>query len=125
MSVKFTPGPHPTSRSSSAVFLPSSTHSPAQLPQPQSQSQSQSQPLPESPSPSSPIRFSARRAPDVSSPSDLERQPLLPPQQLNRGKTFYPIVVAVLVLIVLGVVVFGGWRLGKGEGGGRWPGGPH
>jgi len=30
-----------------------------------------------------------------------------------------------MLWIVLVIVVLGGWRLGAGEGGGRWPGGPH
>ena len=56
---------------------------------------------------------------------DPERQPLIPAAELNRNRSFYPVVVGVVVAIIFGLFVgFGGWRLGQGTGGGRWPGGP-
>ncbi|WWD20214.1 hypothetical protein CI109_104690 [Kwoniella shandongensis] len=124
MSVKFTPGPHPTSRSSSSVFLPSSHHLPPTqtgINEPDLQTHST-----DSTAPNSPIRFTTSHSHrHASSPSEAERQPLLPPRQLNRSTTFYTVLGTVLVMLLVGVVVFGGWQLGKGEGGGRWPGGPH
>lgn len=57
---------------------------------------------------------------------DPERQPLIGTGELNRRSVFYPVIVGVVVVIGFGLVVgFGGWRLGMGEGGRRWPGGPH
>jgi hypothetical protein len=64
---------------------------------------------------------------DTFSPvEDPERQPLIPTTELNRNRVFYPVAVGVAVVVTFGLVVgFGGWRLGQGTGGGRWPGGPH
>lgn len=70
-----------------------------------------------------------RRASDYSSytsPDDPERQPLITAGELNQRKTGLPVLMGVVVFILLGFMIgFGGWRLGKGAGGDRWPGGPH
>ncbi|EIW71625.1 hypothetical protein M231_07431 [Tremella mesenterica] len=57
---------------------------------------------------------------------DPERQPLISTSELGRRRTYVPIVLSVLGLVIFGILVgFGGWKIGKGEGGGRWPGGPY
>ncbi|KAL7425025.1 hypothetical protein Q5752_000713 [Cryptotrichosporon argae] len=124
MSVKFTPGPHPAGKPRYAS------------PYPISNEPSASEPCsgPASPTAltSSPQQLSfstrgrviddgiARRG----SRRDPERQPLLAPVELRVARITYPIVIAVLVVVLLVIVGIGGWRLGKGAGGGRWPGGP-
>ena len=115
MSVKFTPGTHPVhnpnrtpSRSSSSkgkgarFTIPSNTPSPTTVTFPN----------------------------DQSDPSGIEaqseNQPLLsrPPRRLPRVSTTVIVVLAGLLIIAC-VIGLGAWRLSKGEGGGRWPGGPH
>ena len=104
MSITFTPGPHPTSRSTSSTSL--HTKRLSSFPS-------------DTPPPSAP-------AGPIPSATDPERQPLIPPAELGRRRFFYPLSVALALVMVFGLVVgFGGWRLGKGEGGDRWPGGPH
>ncbi|WVQ79283.1 hypothetical protein IAT38_001379 [Cryptococcus sp. DSM 104549] len=72
--------------------------------------------------------FPHRAAPltpeDFTDADRAERQPLIGTRELQRRSVFYPIVVGLALVILLAVVGFGGYRLGRGAGGGRWPGGP-
>ena len=124
MSVKFTPGPHPsTSRPKSQSPNPQlQTPLPPTSPIPPVPNNSPNQPL--TPSPIS-FRTHPRRH-DLPTASEAERQPLIANRDVNRSRLFYPIVIGLMVFLVLGAVIgLGGWRLGMGAGGGRWPGGPH
>ncbi|KAK1923516.1 hypothetical protein DB88DRAFT_511068 [Papiliotrema laurentii] len=75
-------------------------------------------------SPSSPNGSGSRPSspipPDLSDP---ERLPLLESSEYNRRLMTIPIIVT-FFLIIVGLIV-GGWALGQGAGGDRWPGGPH
>lgn len=68
---------------------------------------------------------------DTYTDSDAERQPLLSNGASGQRSTLvarvaYPLLIgAALIASLALVVVFGGWRLGQGTGGDRWPGGPH
>lgn len=60
------------------------------------------------------------------SSQDPERQHLIPAEGnggASRMSRILPMMAAVLVLMA--VFGLGGWFLGRGEGGDRWPGGPH
>ncbi|WRT69598.1 uncharacterized protein IL334_006587 [Kwoniella shivajii] len=125
MSVKFTPGPHPTSLSRS-----SSSQLPSRTPIPSAQSSPITLNFPRSPSSSSDVTTSKQpkrpsRLQNNGDPEDPERQPLLETRQLNKPRILYSVLSVLSVIILLGLFVgFGGWRLGKGEGGDRWPGSP-
>ncbi|ORY34802.1 hypothetical protein BCR39DRAFT_514902 [Naematelia encephala] len=94
---------------------------------------------PTTPGTSSPLTISFR--PRQETLDDVERQPLLgrrhsqqqqdgqqeeeAEEEENRRKWIYPVLVGLGIFSILMLVGLGGWRLGMGEGGGRWPGGPH
>ncbi|KAK4687150.1 hypothetical protein P7C73_g2971, partial [Tremellales sp. Uapishka_1] len=118
MSVTFTPGPHPTTRSSSTISIPPSSNT--STPRGSSFRVDPNNTPADSPS-TSHHHFHSQN----SISEDPEAQPLLPTGQLNRPKIFYPIVFGILGVVALGIVIFvGGMHLGRGAGGERWPGGP-
>ncbi|WVW87031.1 hypothetical protein I302_109087 [Kwoniella bestiolae CBS 10118] len=115
MSVKFTPGPHPTSLSRS-----SSSHLPTPTPAPSQPNSPITVTFPKSPHKPSRLNPNADANAD-----ELERQPLISTGELNRPKYTWSIISGVAVMVLIGVFIgFGGWRLGQGAGGGRWPGSP-
>jgi hypothetical protein len=133
MSVKFAPEPHLHAQSRTISSLTVNTQTKAESSKGTHQRDS---------APSSPVR-SILGTPLTESPistnaphrfvyicgQEAERQPLLPSSQapaiVNKASRFWPIAFGVLVMLALALlVIIGGWRLGKGAGGGRWPGGP-
>ncbi|WWC92707.1 uncharacterized protein L201_007666 [Kwoniella dendrophila CBS 6074] len=135
MSVKFTPGPHPTSLSrstSSKIFLnhtptpnPSLPNSPITITFPSCNNSSiiDSTYNPERNNRSNGnMNMNRERERDLEDP---ERQPLISTRELNRKRYFWSIITTILVIILLGLFIgFGGWNLGRGTGGGKWPGSP-
>lgn len=144
MSVKFTPGPHPTScyHSRSATPTPGSGAAPAPASASASASASGSHPpTPLPPGTPASYHLDPPRRPhehpilscDPHFLDDPERQPLLdtPEGEMEeregeeRGAPVLHFLIGMGCLLVLGVVLgYGGYRLGHGEGGDRWPGGP-
>lgn len=80
-------------------------------------------------SPSSPIFSSGSRptTPQLGSnnQSDPERQPLISTVPYPRNRWTYLFASFLMLAIIATVIGFGGWRIGQGAGGDRWPGGPH
>lgn len=72
---------------------------------------------------SSPRRIASPRHNQNGFDSDMESQPLLNSGQ--RGGGVRPIVIIAAILVLGAVVGAGGWMLSRGQGGARWPGGPH
>ncbi|WWD04496.1 hypothetical protein V865_002566 [Kwoniella europaea PYCC6329] len=118
MSVKFTPGPHPSSLSRS-----SSSKLPTPTPVPSVPNSPITVTFNKSTTAHKPSRLNTQNTDDIE--GDLERQPLIRTRELNRPRYIWSIISGVTVIILIGVFIgFGGWRLGKGAGGGRWPGSP-
>ncbi|WVQ95956.1 hypothetical protein IAU59_003055 [Kwoniella sp. CBS 9459] len=142
MSVKFTPGPHPTSNSRQNSYTinptpnPSAPNSPITIKFPKPGDRSHSASHPRSPYPLNLVNSDDESSPAATTgnnsrngramdPSDAERQPLIATREVNRPRIWWSILVGVLIVVFVGMMIgFGGWRLGKGTGGGRWPGSP-
>ncbi|WVF68415.1 hypothetical protein IAT40_003180 [Kwoniella sp. CBS 6097] len=145
MSVKFTPGPHPTSNSRQNSYTinptpnPSAPNSPITIKFPKASDRThfashQRSPYPlnlvngnsdDEMSTSAAANNGSSRAGRGMDPSDAERQPLIATREVNRPRVWWSILIGVLLVIFVGIMIgFGGWRLGKGTGGGRWPGSP-
>ncbi|OCF34315.1 hypothetical protein I317_04164 [Kwoniella heveanensis CBS 569] len=143
MSVKFTPGPHPTSNSRQNSYNinptpnPSAQNSPITIKFPKASDRSHMASHPRSPYPPNlPHSDDESSAAATANndhhnngrgmdPGDAERQPLIGTREVNRPRIWWSILLGTLIIIFVGMMIgFGGWRLGKGTGGGRWPGSP-
>lgn len=124
MSVSFTPGNHPTSASRTA----SSSSIPGRINVTTANASERSSSITNTPITSSPLTTNFPRRYPVNrdrNDGDVERQPLIPVQEVNRARTFWPVILGVLVVLGVGLMIgLGGWKLGQGAGEGKWPGGP-
>lgn len=81
--------------------------------------------FPNNPGPSSLRRLASPRQDQNGFDIDSESQALLGGNEDKGRWGFRPVVWIGVLLVVGGVVGAGGWMLSRGEGGARWPGGPH